>query len=547
MVASPNTVPAIARKLITALREHVWLWFVPTIALTIISAAYAVVRPRQWQATQALLLRDEVGLEAPQGRFESVDNMKTAQETILEVARNKAVVEAALKSLGRPKRRSKRKPWPSLSDIETLQDQISVSAPKGAEFGRTEVIYLAALGDSPAEAVRRTEAVCSQLDFHLAKLRRSRAEGLIDELNNTVKLARRELEVAAAKLQKMEESVGPDLGELRRLNDAVGGEGNLQHTLNQIKQELLQAEGTRQANLKLRELLQVAQSDPDKFLATPTLLLDSQPALRKLREGLGGRSTATSTLRGSMKEMHPLAVVAARSEEQIRQNLRSELATALAAVETDLEVGESRAAALRKQQLEYQRRLDRLAGLRVRYSTFVESVRKKTEVLNRAEESLAGAEASKAAAREASLITKFDQPQVGDRPVGPGRTTIVAGGLGGGLAIGIGLVLLSVPISSHEGRRWSDYIGFGRRASDRGRRRDDSRSTDSPSPPPDDATSCSRRGHDKPGIPKTDRRYGTRRSEDRDGQGEVSQPEPDRRDHRSTAKAHRSGWLSRVG
>ncbi len=509
MIVAPNTTQTMTKKVVKALQDHIWLWFLPTAGLTILASAYAVLRQPSWQATQALLVREEAGgSDRRQGRFESVDTMKTAQETILEVARNKSVVEASLQSLGRPKRLARRQPWPQTTDIEALRDSISVSAPKGAEFGRTEVIYLGVRGKSPEEAVRRTKAVCDQLEVQLAKLRQSRAQSVLNELNQTVELARAELDRSADQLQKMEASVGPDLGELRKLNDAVGGEGNLQHTLNQIKEELMQAEAGRQANLKLHELLTQARQDPGKFLATPTSVLESQPALRKLREGLAEAQLRTSALLGRMRKVHPLAVAAIRSEEQIRQSLFAELSTALSGVETDLQVSESKAAALREQQLVYQQRLDRLAGLRVGYSNLVDAVRQRTEVLNRAEESLAEARASQKAAQQSSLITRFDEPQVGDKPVGPGRSTIVAAGCGGGLAIGVGLVLLTMPVTPAQGRRWSDYIGLGRRASDqgRGRRQNDQRATDRPA-----GSGRQRRAEDSPGDRRADDRRGAAR------------------------------------
>jgi hypothetical protein len=40
--------------------------------------------------------------------------------------------------------------------------------------------------------------------------------------------------------------------------------------------------------------------------------------------------------------------------------------------------------------------------------------------------------------------------------------------MGGGLAIGAGLVFLFMPVGPHgTGRRWTDYVNVGRRASDR--------------------------------------------------------------------------------
>jgi hypothetical protein len=44
---------------------------------------------------------------------------------------------------------------------------------------------------------------------------------------------------------------------------------------------------------------------------------------------------------------------------------------------------------------------------------------------------------------------------------------IVLGGLVSGVLVGFGLVFLIAPLGSLCGRRWSDYLGSGRRAADR--------------------------------------------------------------------------------
>ena len=530
-MSTPNPIQPLLRKAMETARDHLWLWFVPTVGLTLLASAYCLVRQPTWRARQAFLVRDESGgAEGRQGRFDSVDTMKTAQETILEVARSKSVVESSLAVLGRPASHPRQKPWPGESDIEAMQDRISVTPPQGAEFGHTEVIYLAVTGPSRDEALRQTRTVCDQLQIQLAGLRRSRAMSVISELRQTVATAENELRQSTAQLQELEQKVGPDLAELRTLNDGAR-EGNLQRSLTEIKAEIRRVQSEQQANLKLRELLAKAAGDPDEFLATPGRLLASQPALRRLKEGLVDAQLQTSSLLGSLTPEHPLAIAAKRAEEQVRASVHGEIASTLGGVEADLQVGDSQIEALVRQQEEQQQRYDRLASLRVHYGNLVDDRLQRTEILQRIKQSLADAEASQTAAQEASLLTRMNEPEVGNKPIGPSNKLIVMAGFGGGLATGLSLLLLAVPMSSSNGtaRRWSDYVGFGRRVSDQGKRRSDDaagRSSDQTavreapvdstpvSPSPQDANECVRRSHDKLGIPKTDRRYGVRRNED---------------------------------
>ena len=242
-----------------------------------------------------------------------------------------------------------------------MQQQITVTAPKGAEFGKTEVIYLAVMGPSRDEALHRTTVVCDQLEVHLGRLRRARAEGPDsgigpDRTNRRSLAGQCGREVCSRWKQRSDRT----LARLRNLNDAGSAEGNLQHSLNQVKAELRQAQGTREANLQLQKLLTRAKETPAQFLATPGRLLESQPALRRLKEGLVDAQLKTSALLGLMKEEHPMAIAAVRAEEQIRRSLVNELSTALRGVEADLQVGERLAQTLRDQKDELQGRLDAL-------------------------------------------------------------------------------------------------------------------------------------------------------------------------------------------
>ena len=456
-----------ALSLLKAFRTYFLLWVIPTVLITAAAVTYAMVRPRAWQASQAMLIRDEATALDRQGRFDSIDSMQAFQETLLEVARSPLVVTEALRQLGRPENISPSKTWPSQADVEALQDEINVSAPKGSQFGRTEVIYLTVRGRTRAEAIRRTLAVCDQLEKHLASLRNARAESVIQELKDACDLARQDLDAAADRLATMEREVGSDLGELRVLNHLGSGEGNLRIALNQIKSELRQAQAAHDAQLQHRVFLEHAQANPDALLATPNQLLESQPSLKRLKDGLVDAQLRTSNLRGKMSADHPLVQAAIRAEAEVRQNLRHELATALEGQDSDLNITQRRLESLTSQREDLQNRLDRLAGMRARYSLLVEDVQQRTNILEEREKKLSEARASQTTSQSASLITRFQKPNSSDDPIGPGNTLIAAAGLFGGLMTGVGLVFLVAPLGpDSRRRRLTDYLGLGRRVSD---------------------------------------------------------------------------------
>lgn len=506
-----------AFSLLKAFRTYFLLWVLPTILFTSAALIYSTIRQRSWQASQALVVRDEAAALDRQGRFDSIDSMQAFQETLLEVARSPIVVTGALKELGHPANVLASKQWPSANDVESLQDEISVSAPKGSQFGRTEVIYLMVKASSRQEAMRRTQVVCDQLEKHLGDLRSARAGSVIQELQDACSLAQKDQDAATDRLAEMESEVGSDLGELRVLNQSGSGDSNLRTALNQIKTEIRQVRAVYDAQQQQRELLERAQANPDALLGTPGRLLESQTALKRLKDGLVDAQLRTSDLSGRMSPGHPLVKAAIHAEEAVRQNLRGELATALQGIDADLRITRSHRDELTKQQKDLQSRLDGLAGMRAKYSVLVEDVQQRNNILEERKKKLAEARATENASQSASLITRFQEPQGSDDPIGPGNAVVIGAGFCGGLMTGVGFVFLVAPIGpSSRGRRLSDYLGFGRRNSDR-----------TTSDGPAEASRVGRRSEGQVQTPCEDKAVHERRAEDQ------QTPNADRRERRN--------------
>jgi succinoglycan biosynthesis transport protein ExoP len=531
MTLMPPTVVR-PREIVQILRKHLWLWMTPVVVCTLGAGIYGLMRKPTWRAAQTLYVRDEaIGKLGPPGRFENVDAMKAAQETIQEAARNHAVVKASLQQAGPQNGATPSNAWPTLDDVQQLRKVIRVTAPKGTEFGRSEVIYLSVDGPSQERAARLTRAVCDQLDERLKTLRNRRARSVVRELEQTLELARADLAESTRRLERVESEVGSDLGELRILNDTGAGDSNLRRALNEIKNELRQAR-TRQAMLEQQQkLLLAARQDPGELIATPNQLLESQPALRRLKDGLVDAQLRTADLSGRMSNDHPLVKAAVESERRVRNDLHAEVEVALRGVNADQEVNRALVASLEKQVTDVEQRLDRLAQLRARYSNLVADVEQRGQILDDAQRELAEARADEGAAQSASLLTRIDEPVVDDDPLGPGLGLMLALGFGGGLMIGLGAVFLTVPIVRLRGRRWSDYFpgsragdaAGGRRAGEQGspgareatagrggmaRRAGDS-------PPVVEPATESRRASDPPPPAAGDRRTGDRRKGDR--------------------------------
>jgi uncharacterized protein involved in exopolysaccharide biosynthesis len=433
------------RDVLNAVRKHKLLLIAPIVLCTSAAVVVALLRPATWEASQALVVRSETGeTTAKLGRATQLEDMKSTQETILEFAKSRAVLMKALAQVGPGPNDKQTDNWPTEAALEGLQDAVSLSPPKGAEFGKTELFYLKVKDHDRARAIALATAICSQLQERLAALQAETSRGSIDELTQSASLARKELDKATAALGAMEQNVGNDLAELRILSDSPSGDSDLRRNLVELEKELRGYKATQVENEESLKLLQEAQASPEKLLAAPSLLLKSQPALGRLKDGLVDAQLRSGQALGTMSEDHPMVRGARESERVIRQQLYGEIGIAIQGVQADLKVGADRIQLLEQQVSAIQQRLTKLIDLRVQYANLADAVKNRSETLKTVEHELADARARNAAALATTRLNLVDKPDAGTRPIGPGRSMIAAGGLGGGLLISAAILFLLI-------------------------------------------------------------------------------------------------------
>jgi len=415
----------------------------------VLAATYSLVHKPSWKAAQAVIVRDQMTSDSDNlGRFRHADDMKTAQETIFEIIRSQWVLSHALKSIGPGSETLSGSLWPTESDVLELQQKVKISPPKGAELGKTEMFYVLVQGEQRQQAIDLTKAICQQAIHRLQMLRDTKARSIVSEVEQTVQIAQRDLIDATQKLIALEKQVGSDLSELRILHENPTGGSDLRQTLVSVENELrLAKESTRQSE-ELLNLLLAAQADSHSLLATGNRLLESQPALRRLKDGLVDAQLRTAALQGSMHNKHPLVESAIEAEEEVQRHLHNELATASRGVKADLRVESDRVRLLQEQSTDIRTRLQWLASLRAEYGNLVSTVSNRAAQLEIAQRNLSEAQAMLAAAQSTNLMNLVDSPETGIGPEGPSKAVIILAGLGVGLLSGIGLVFLSIPTPS---------------------------------------------------------------------------------------------------
>ncbi len=430
----------------TALRRP-GLWIVPIGAAVLIALLSAVFGPKQWGATQTFVVREElIGRIVGPGRFDSLDAMKTAQETISEVARRPAVITRALITIG-PESNATADQWPDEETVSGAIGAIAFFAPGGAEFGKTELLTMQVKSTTRERARLFVEALFDEVQQELRSVRQQRATSMMQEMQQAADLAREHYETSMTNLAKIESDIGADLADLRSLNEPIAGSGDLRKMYVQIENEIRAIRTRQKTNEELDRHLRAIQADPSNLVVTPRELLESQPILARLKDKLVDARIIKATLAGNYSELHPRVQAAERTIGDIEQQIFLELESAVAGLDSQRTISEQEIRAMSDKGESLNVRLSELARMRVGYGKLVDELNERKEGLALAQQEVNQAEAIFRAAGTVDFITKIDEPQAGLHPLGPGKKTLVLGGSLTGLFIALGLVMMATPMS----------------------------------------------------------------------------------------------------
>lgn len=436
-----DTISRFAPWALGQLRQYLPLLAVPPLLCAGLAVAWIVLSPASWKAYQSLLVRDDLlGESFKPGRFSSLENQKNAQETLLHIARKPEVIRATLETLGPEQTGSSSKAWPSEEEIDDLKDAISIIAPNGAEFGKTDVVVLSVKARSRERAKRFADLLASQIELNLRFVRQNQLRSMQTELELSVRQLQREYDLLAQKVKQVELTVGSDLPVLRSLLDRSSSAGDVQRSLEQLRQERRAAENELEVARKQLQLLKAIETDPDQFSVSSSELMTMQPIFKKLREGLTDAELKLMTESGRYEAGHPAVIhakeVIAQTEEQIRREAR----TVIQGLQLQTTTAEEKLQRLRSFEQQYEQRLTRLAEQRVEYEVLAREMEKGGETLGKAKTELAQVQSLAESADQISLITRVGEPQTNLRPEGLSKKSMVLLATLGGLLLGGGLV-----------------------------------------------------------------------------------------------------------
>ncbi len=435
---SPNEPFHYLSALLTTARRKPGLWFVPLFSVMLIAILTAFLGPKYWDATQSFVVREElIGRRVGPGRFDSLDSMKTAQQVIQETARRPAVLERVYMTVEGQ--------TPSRADIESLRKAISFQAPGGSELGKTEILTVRIESSSPEKAVSLVEALFEETRREIRTQRQRKAASMLTEVAAAVELAQEQLVETTTKMRQMESQAGGDLSELRGLNEAFSGGSDLRRQVSVLDSEIRQTRQNVERANQLIQNLTTTFNDPMELLATPRELLESQPALSKLKDQLIEAQVNQSSVVGVYSVKHPRHIASVKSVNEIRWQIKQELESALSGLRAQKELAEKQLHTLEKDVNEFQSRINKVANMRVDYGQLVSELALRNGELASAEREYAQAASILRAAENVHFMSRLDEAYAGLYPLGPTKKILVLGATLAGLFIGLGFLMMATP------------------------------------------------------------------------------------------------------
>ena len=433
-----------AGQIVRSLVKYRFWWMLPTLVCTLLAICFVLFSSKSYNSRQTLVLRDDlVGTFYKPGRFDSFDSLKSAQETILEIARRPRVIRSALEQLG-PTRFVSAKNWASDERIERMQEKIQISAPNGAEFGRTEAIVLSVQASTRDRSKQFINFLMDEIESSLRELKGHQFDSMQHELEQAVSQASGTFKTSAKNLKDFEKKVGPDLITLISMTESQAGTNILQSELASLNAEKRSAWSDVVGVEKQIEILKDIEGKPD--LEIPQELLQLQPTLASLVTGLNEAFVTFSKSKGRYQMTHPKVRADFRAVDNIRNRINDKLSQILESLNSQLELRQGKYDQIARLVDAKKIRLGELSGMRVDHQTLKSEVAKNLEYSGKARANLAEIKSLGSAAKQVNLISRVGEPQTDIYAAGPSNKIIVFGGMLAGLLTGLGLVMFVSPL-----------------------------------------------------------------------------------------------------
>ncbi len=424
------------------------LWLVPAAVVWSVTAAYVVIRPTEWEAVQAVSVRPQEASAPGDARWLDGDQRKSLQETLLELFRSRAVLEAALREVDRLAETPTADGTKEVVDprrIDRLRRVIKVTPPQGADLGSSDILCLHVRDADKTRAVKLAETLCRQADLKWRSLRREKAVAAAAEWEQAVRSAELELRRVNERLAAMEKDLGPRLPELRAWATGPGGDTPLVKRLSELITELRATEVELADTEGLLRDVRAAVTDSSRLLDAANALIKREPSIEQWKTAWVEAQVRLADARGRMTDRHPEVVAAAAAEREIHDRLVEELSAFVSILEGERDDLREKCGVLQARITATNEEIRELASKRVEYANLSSEREQRLAVLQNARQREDDARLAADAVTSTQLLIPIEDAETGLDPVGPGRATILAAGLVAGILFGFGVLAWCLP------------------------------------------------------------------------------------------------------
>jgi len=398
------------------------------IAVFVAVAAYGIFKPSQWEATQPLVIRAEAleGSNLP-GRFDSDQQRRQLLDTLVAVLQTRDVLETALREVG-PGEVVRNRPFPRATDVERLQRSVRVVPPSDTDFGTTDLIYLKVRDSQPERAIRLAQALVKQADRQLREILLAKAQATLEELTQAEQNAMDGVQTLTRQLQAIETQLGLDGLTLRSYEEKLD-DTSLRAPIDDLEDQLAQLESEILTKNELIRLLGETTTNPGTLSSIPSTLIENYPTLSHFQEALRQAEVKLIELRGQYADEHPAVIAAQLAFSDLTDRIRKEIPAVIRTIENEQRVKLAQKKLLDQRRQAEESRMAAIMAVLPQYRELTARLRSQSDAVRAAQQRLVVARAAVAAAQSAQLVTPIEPPRTGNQPVGPGKMTIVAGGM----------------------------------------------------------------------------------------------------------------------
>ncbi|HOA51651.1 MAG TPA: hypothetical protein PKI05_05300, partial [Thermogutta sp.] len=197
-------------------------------------------------------------------------------------------------------------------------------------------------------------------------------------------------------------------------------------------------------------LLRGTLATPEALASIPPAMLEKYPTLKRFQEALTDAEVKLIELRGQYADEHPAVIAAQLALQDLTNRISEEVPTVIQTIENEQAVAANQKQFLEQKRQTEEARVQHILAVLPKYRQLMAAIRAQSETVRDAQHRLAIARAGAASARSARLITAVEPPRTGNRPVGPGTLTIVAGGFVCGLFLALCVFLWLTPVAPSE-------------------------------------------------------------------------------------------------